>query len=125
MSRTQESGAYLGGIGAMLGMTHGCPACGQVHEGRSFGLKHRAPRECPLVVVGNFPIVSLPPPPAPETSVRPSNGRRTSQFGIPSDADLLLVDALAPVQVARTRETERTRGIGVPWLPPPDLGELF
>ena len=109
----------------MLGMSHGCPACGQVHEGRNFGLKHRAPRECPLVVVGKFPIVSLPNPSPLQTSVRGPNGHKSPEFGVPTDSDLLLLDTLAPVQLARARETDRSRGMGVPWLPPPDLGEVL
>ena len=108
----------------MLGVSHGCPSCGQVHDGRKFGLKHRAPRECPLVVVGNFPVVSLPNPPA-ESPVKVPNGHPAAHFGLPTDADLIHVDVLAPIQAARSRATERVRGMGVPWLPPPDLGEVL
>jgi len=125
MSRTQESGAYLGGIGAMLQVSHGCPVCGQVHEGRKFGFKHRAPRECPLVIVGNFPIVSLPT--LPETAVtKVSSGVQSGGGdGIAQTSDSLLAVSLRQVESAQSRDAERTRGLGVPWLPPPDLGEVL
>ena len=107
----------------MLQVSHGCPACGQVHDGRHFGLKHRAPRECPVVVVGSFPVVSLPSPPPPPM-IKATVARRAPEFGLPSDTDLLMVDPLVTVQAARVRESDRSRGLGIPWLPPPDLGEV-
>jgi len=125
MSRTQESGAYLGGIGAMLQVSHGCPACGQVHEGRKFGFKHRAPRECPLVITGNFPVVSLPTP-SSEAPVRVSTSARANNgdggLRVPES---LIAESLRQVELARPRDGERVRGLGVPWLPPPDLGEVL
>jgi hypothetical protein len=125
MSRTQESGAYLGGIGAMLQVSHGCPACGQVHEGRKFGFKHRAPRECPLVILGNFPVVSLPTPP-PESPIRTSvSARGNNGNGEARGSEALIADSLRQVELTRPRDGERTRGLGVPWLPPPDLGEVL
>jgi len=108
----------------MLQASHVCPSCGQTHVGRKFGLKHRAPRECPLVVVGNFPIVSLPNPPI-QSVVKVTTGRRSPQFGLPADPELLTIDPLTPVQSARAHETERRGGLGLPWLPPPDLGEVL
>ena len=63
MSRTQESGAYLGGIGAMLEVANVCPACGEAHSDRQFGFKHRSARECPRVVMGSFPVATMPTPP--------------------------------------------------------------
>jgi hypothetical protein len=124
MSQTLESGAYLGGIGAMLQVSHVCPSCGQVHEGRKYGFKHRAPRECPLVVTGNFPVVSLPAS-SDGDIVRVTAPQKSPRFGIPSDGELLQVDPLVTVQAARVHETARSRGLGVPWLPPPDLGEVL
>ena len=125
MSRTQESGAYLGGIGAMLQVSHGCPACGQVHEGRKFGFKHRAPRECPLVILGNFPVVSLPTPPA-ESPIRVSAAsRKNNGDGDSHISEALIAESLRQVELARPRDGERVRGLGVPWLPPPDLGEVL
>jgi hypothetical protein len=122
MSRTQESGAYLGGIGAMLEVSDVCPSCGQVHSDRQFGFKHRSPRECPLVVVGSFPVVSIPNPPV-EAPIRVPAARRIR------DAER----SVGPVPVfdgglPNPRiEMDRVRGraLGIPWLPPPDLGEVL
>jgi hypothetical protein len=125
MSRTQESGAYLGGIGTMLQVSHGCPACGQVHEGPRFGFKHRAPRECPLVIMGSFPVITRPNPPlaAPITvpDVKPNLevDQRNASEALPP------ADSVGRIQFSRTRDAERARGLGVPWLPPPDLGEVL
>jgi len=124
MSRTQESGAYLGGIGAMLEVSHGCPACGQVHEGRKFGFKHRAPRECPLVVMGSFPVVSLPSP-LIDAPIKVPTAPRVDNPAPRRDSDALLAQSLQDVKIASSRYAERTRGLGVPWLPPPDLGEVL
>lgn len=127
MSGTQESGAYLGGIGVMLEVSDVCLACGQVHDGRRFGLKHRRLRECPRVVTGSFPLVSLPSlpedialtvPTASETS-----GRRARATESPKREALVTGD---PVPTPRAApEGARGRALGLPWLPPPDLGEVF
>ena len=124
MSRSQESGAYLGGIGAMLNVSHCCPACGQVHEGRKFGLKHPAPRECPLVIIGSFPLVSLPSPPA-ESPVQLTTVARGRREAPSVDPQAIISEALRQVEFSRPRDGERNRGLGVPWLPPPDLGEVL
>jgi len=122
MSRTQESGAYLGGIGAMLEMADVCPGCGQVHSDRQFGFKHGAPRECPLVVMGSFPVMSLPNPPvkAPVRVVTPRRPRlpEAPSAGIPISTGSL------PFPSAES-DRGRSRSLGVPWLPPPDLGEVL
>jgi len=127
MSGTQESGAYLGGIGVMLEVSDVCLACGQVHDGRKFGLKHRRLRECPRVVTGSFPLVSIPSPPAePPVKVPPvkSNSSRRARAGEPSPrADIILADPL-PLGRPASR-TGRSQSLGLPWLPPPDLGEVF
>ena len=125
MSRTQESGAYLGGIGTMLQVSHGCPACGQVHEGRKFGFKHRAPRECPLVIMGDFPVVSLPNTPDGSGAKALSPVRVREGNGGSRIPDTLLAESLGQLEFARSREGDRSRGLGVPWLPPPDLGEVL
>jgi len=125
MSRTQESGAYLGGIGAMLQVSHGCPACGQVHEGRKYGFKHRAPRECPLVVMGSFPVISRPNPPEQAPIAVPSIKTVPETDPLRDAGALLPGDSVGRVQFARTRNADRARGLGVPWLPPPDLGEVL
>ena len=108
----------------MLQVSHGCPACGQVHEGRKFGFKHRAPRECPLVVLGSFPVISQPNA-APEQPVRIPSVKTNLEVEPRHEPDLFGGESIGRVQFARSRESERTRGLGVPWLPPPDLGEVL
>jgi hypothetical protein len=61
MTRADESGAYLGGIGTMLTNNEVCTACGQVHEKRQFTFRHNANHECPDVVMGTFPVLTRPP----------------------------------------------------------------
>ena len=108
----------------MLEVSHGCPACGQVHEGRKFGFKHRAPRECPLVVMGSFPVVSLPSP-LIDAPIKVPTAPRVDNPAPRRDPDALLAQSLQDVKIASSRYAERTRGLGVPWLPPPDLGEVL
>jgi hypothetical protein len=126
MSRTQESGAYLGGIGAMLEVSDVCPSCGMVHSERSFGIHHGGPRECPSVVMGRFPVLS-----SPQTEAVPEE--------IPVPAPLAVPAPVSVVREHRARETPvslgslpilpkdagRLRSTGVLWLPPPDLGEVL
>jgi len=122
MNRTQESGAYLGGIGTMLEVSHGCPACGQVHEGSKFGIKHRAPRECPLVIIGSFPLVSIPPPPA-EAPIQLPEVARPRKAGSREGSKTVIAEPISQAEFSRARLA--ARGLGVPWLPPPDLGEVL
>ncbi len=121
MTRTQESGAYLGGIGVMLDLSDVCPACGQTHDRRKFGLKHRPPRDCPRVVMGSFPVVSLPSPPD-ELPVKVPTASRTRRSDVALSFNPLPVDSLAVPRP--TSDHTRSRSLGVPWLPPPDLAEV-
>lgn len=108
----------------MLEVSHCCPACGQVHDGHKFGIRHRAPRECPLVIIGSFPLVSLPSlPPEPPLKV-PTAAKGRNGDSRP-EAPSILADSLRQAEFSRPRDGERTRGLGVPWLPPPDLGEVL
>lgn len=122
MSRTQESGAYLGGIGAMLEVSDVCPACGQVHSGPQFGFRHRSARECPTVVIGSFPVVSLPNPPA-DLPIRVPAARRIQEAERPLPPLPVFVAPLPSFRAAR--DGPRGRSMGIPWLPPPDLGEVI
>jgi hypothetical protein len=122
MSATQESGAYLGGIGVMLEVADVCAACGQVHEGRKFGLKHRAPRECPRVVMGRFPVVSLPNRPE-EAPIKVPSQRKPRESGPTGTIDTLQGVSFSIPRISN--DLVRSRSLGVPWLPPPDLGEVY
>ena len=127
MNAAEESGAFLGGIGVMLEASNVCPSCGQVHEGRRFGFKHLTPRECPRVVMGSFPLVSLPSPPEEVPlkmpALRPPNGSRASDPD-PLASVAPLVPSSPPVPEVRV-ERSRGRALGVPWLPPPELVEVL
>jgi hypothetical protein len=127
MSRTQESGAYLGGIGAMLEVSDVCPNCGTVHQGRQYGIRHGGPRECPTVVMGRFPLItapqidevaeSIPAPiplavPTPAVVVRESRMRETPV-------------SLGSLPIHPRDTAPRSRSAGLLWLPPPDLGEVL
>jgi hypothetical protein len=106
----------------MLDLSDVCPACGQTHDRRKFGLKHRPPRECPRVVMGSFPLVSLPSPPE-EASVKVPPTRRLRQSELSVSVNALPADSLTVPRPAS--EHTRSRALGVPWLPPPDLGEVY
>ena len=108
----------------MLGVSHVCAACGQVHEGRKFGFKHRAPRECPLVIIGSFPLVSLPTPTL-EVPIKLTATALEVESESHPEPDTVVDGGFAPVHFPRSRTAERNRGLGVPWLPPPDLGEVL
>ena len=109
----------------MLQVSHGCPVCGQVHEGRKYGFKHPAPRECPLVIVGDFPVISLPPPPdGIPVKVPAAHHDREDNDGS-RNSESLIAESLRQAEFARSRGADRSRGLGVPWLPPPDLGEVL
>jgi hypothetical protein len=122
MRRTQESGAYLGGIGVMLEVSDVCPSCGQVHTDRQYGISHRSPRECPLVIWGSFPVVSFPNP-SPDPPIRVPAARRIRDAERPVGPLPVFDGGLPGPRV----DLERVRGraLGVPWLPPPDLGEVL
>lgn len=101
----------------MLEVSDVCPSCGQVHTDRQFGFKHRSPRECPLVVVGSFPVVSIPNPPV-DPPIRVPAARRIREAELP----------VFPGGVPNPRsDMDRVRGraLGIPWLPPLDLGEVL
>jgi hypothetical protein len=115
MSRTRESGAYLGGIGTMLGDTRACTVCGGVHETHPYGLQHRGAGQCPLVVKDDFAGISLhfqiEETPEPEPSMPLRTPLPLSLGGLP----------LPP----RESDARGSRHMEVPWLPPPDLSEAI
>jgi hypothetical protein len=121
MSRTQESGAYLGGIGAMLEVADVCPSCGQTHSDAQFGIAHGGPRECPRVILGSFPVISQPDPEAvPEPVSRISAARRIREFETATQVSL----GSLPIPI-RNEFGSRPRSLAAPWLRPPDLGDIL
>jgi hypothetical protein len=125
MSRTRESGAYLGGIGTMLNEADVCIHCGEMHPVRNFGLSHGERGHCPKVIMGRFPIL----------------------IDADGGEDLLEEELLVGSASQRIRDYEspplpmtgservhrrlgvdletRARTMGLPWLPPPDLGTVI
>lgn len=106
----------------MLEVADVCPSCGQVHTDRQFGFKHRSPRECPLVVMGSFPVVTLPNPPA-EPPIRVPASRRIRDAEEPFVTFPVLSDSRSHTRPDPDRF--RGRAMSIPWLPPPDLGEVL
>lgn len=122
MSRTQESGAYLGGIGAMLEAADVCPSCGRIHSEQQFALRHAGGRDCPEVVVGNFPVITMPEPldvllvaPNPKPNAQ---SRRAAPAFPPVHLGALPAPKDEPVEL-------RARSTGVPWLRPPNPEEVL
>jgi len=123
MSRTQESGAYLGGIGAMLEVANVCPACGEAHTDRQFGFKHRSARECPRVVMGSFPVATMPNPPL-EAPIRVPAARQIRDAERPRGVPIAPGGMFFPPRGDFERSRPRA-SLGVLWLPLPDLGEVL
>lgn len=117
MRADQASGAYLGGIGTMLEVADVCPSCGRVHTDRQYAFLHNGSGQCPTLIESSYSIVSRPSTPAeahriPERSEEPDEEIPVSMGSLP----------LPP----RDGEPEpRQRTLGLPWLPPPDLGGIF
>jgi hypothetical protein len=118
MSRSRESGAYLGGIGTMLGETRSCTKCGGIHESHPYGFQHHGARECPTVKADDFAVVSL------------LDGRVEEED---AHVEAPSMPLRTPIPVAlggipfppRESDARPHRGLEVPWLPPPDLVEVL
>ncbi len=105
----------------MLGVADVCPSCGETHPEPQFGISHGGPRECPRVIMGSFPVFDeFEPETVPAPVLRASAAQKIRDFEI-------------PVQVAygslpvphREPLVEHPRSLSVPWLRPPDLGEVL
>ena len=122
MSRTKESGAYLGGIGTMLGVADVCPSCGEVHPDQPFGISHGGPRECPRVVLGSFPVLDeVDLDGLPGSTMRGHADRKIREFETPVQVSL----GSLPAPRRDPTVDPHPRSLGVPWLRPPDLGEVL
>ncbi len=123
MSRTRASGAYLGGIGTMLGVADVCPSCGQTHPEQQFSISHGGPRECPKVIMGSFPVYTEHEPEpisSPLLATRGPAARRIREFETPIQATPGSIPAVPP----ESPELQ-PKPLGVSWLRPPDLGEVL
>ena len=106
MTRTAESGAYVGGIAAMLSQADVCPSCGDSHNDRRFGFRLPSSSGCPKVVFGSLPTVTSGPEldfPHPTPSLLP---RAEAQPMLPTQAGTL-------VPLVR-----RASNLAIPWPMP-------
>ncbi len=105
----------------MLEVADVCILCGEVHPARQFGFNHGEHGQCPKVIMGRFPMISQPPADDVllETPVRGSASKRIRDFETPS----------SPAERTDSRfgvdSSTRPRPMGLPWLPPPDLGAVI
>jgi hypothetical protein len=121
MRRTEESGGYLGGIVAMLEVADVCPRCGQTHPQSLSPFRQRTPSDCPAVVMGSYPVLRQEAAIVADVP-RASAAQRIREYEVPVAATGAWVpNALAPSRA----EEGRVRRLAVPWLPPPDLGEVM
>lgn len=118
---SREAGPkYLGGIGLMLEVAHVCPRCGQrLPDSPSASSWHLSGRGCRPTVFAALPEPEprtveedeIPPVPA---------GRKIHDFEVPSASPLL------PGEVGRVTGAHGiARSLSIPWLRPPDLGEVL
>ncbi len=102
-----------------------CILCGEVHPVRHFGLRHGEHGHCPKVVMGRFPILiegeeieDL----LDEEPLAGSASQRIREYEAPP------VPMPSPHESHRHYEVDpvnRARTMGLPWLPPPDLGTVI
>jgi len=104
----------------MLEAADVCPSCGRIHSDRQFGLRHQDGRDCPEVVVGSFPVISMPEP--LEIMMVAANPKASASRRIPPGVPPVHLGALpAPRGPAELR----ARSTGVPWLRPPNGEEVL
>ena len=106
----------------MLEVANVCPACGEAHSDRQFGFKHRSARECPRVVMGSFPVATMPNPEV-EAPIRVPAARQIELSERPRGPLSIPVGPFSPPRLEP--ENGRTRSMSVLWLPLPDLGEVL
>lgn len=109
----------------MLEVADVCPSCGRVHSDRQFGIHHGAPRECPTVVMGTFPVLTAPQAdPVPEAipaAIPLTVPAASPRYGRVRETPV----SLGSLPVRHRDQEARARSLGVLWLSPPDLGEVL
>src|SRR5579864_8115413 len=114
MTRQNESGAYQGGIGAMLAQSDVCPHCGRVHATSQISLL--APTSgCPNVLLGAFPLLTEDIADSASRANRPTFGRpEVESVGVyPGSLPI-------PARLARRDST-----LTVPWPMPSETEEFL
>jgi hypothetical protein len=117
MSAEEASGAYLGGIGTMLEAADVCPTCGKIHPDRQFAFLHRGSGQCPTLIESHHSIVSRPA--APDEALRVPDLSKSPASDMP-----VFIGSL-PVPPREQDGERRQRHLGLPLLPPPELGGVF
>ena len=117
MSADQESGAYLGGIGTMLEVADVCPSCGKVHSDRQYAFLHNGSGQCPTLIESSYSIVSRP--------AAPAEAHRLPSPASDPETDIPVSMGSLPLPPREPDGEPRQRTLGLPWLPPPDLGGIF
>ena len=106
----------------MLEVADVCILCGEVHPTQHYGLRHGERGECPKVIMGRFPLISRSDGVAEATPLRGTASQRIREYEAPP------VPPPPPSEPRRQTGTDleaRARVLGVPWLPPPDLGTVI
>ena len=107
----------------MLEVADVCILCGEVHPVRNYGLRHGEHGECPKVIMGRFPMITRPDGEEvmDERSLRGSATQRIRDYETPQAPHVPRSDGHP--RLGADLET-RSRTMGLPWLPPPDLGTV-
>lgn len=123
MSEPEGGRTYLGGIGAMLAVAHVCPRCGaKLSDSPSASSRHMEGNRCRPTVFAALPEPEVPV--ADEEEVPPVPAwRQIRDYEAPSSPrpSPPMLGSGAPVRAL----TGAGRSLSVPWLAPPDLGEVF
>jgi len=120
------STAYLGGIGLMLEVAHICPRCGKrLSDAPTAGAQHLSTNGCRPTVFAALPEPEragqddeLPPLPA---------SRRIHDFEVPIPRGHGSVAFAGHDPLSEPVPSGRgvSRALAIPWLRPPDLGEVL
>ncbi len=123
MSHAAREPNYLGGIGLMLEVAHVCPRCGKrLSDDPAASNYHLSGRGCRPAVFAALPepevasIVEDEVPPVPAA-------RRIRDFEAP-DPHPMRADA-DEAAATPNGTTGNPRTLSIPWLRPPDLGEVL
>ncbi len=123
MSRAAPEPNYLGGIGLMLEVAHVCPRCGRrLSDNPAASNYHLSGRGCRPAVFAALPEPELVPTVEDEVPPVPA-GRRIRDFEAP-DPHPRRASAGEP-PVASPAPSPAVRSLSIPWLRPPDLGEVL
>jgi len=121
MSRASARTTYLGGIGLMLEVAHVCPRCGKrLSESPSAAISHRLERRCLPTV-----FAALPEPELQEEDAVPSSSAARQIYDFEMPAGHVGHGGLFGDAPADEDARGAYRSLSVPWLRPPDLGEVL